>query len=158
MKPTVYIETTIPSYYFDGRTELLADISRTRQWWDQERKDYECFISEVVLDELEEGEYANKEKCVSLIQDIPELGIDMEIERIASVYLARKFMPRSPVRDALHVAIASFYRMDFLLTWNCRHLANANKFSHLRQLNLELGLSIPQIVTPDQLLPLEELP
>jgi hypothetical protein len=65
-------------------------------------------------------------------------------------------MPRQPVRDALHVAITSYYRLDFLLTWNCRHLANANKARHLRELNLEIGLSIPQLVTPDQLQPWED--
>ena len=55
MRPTVYIETTVPSYYCDNRGELVAHIARTRQWWDYERKDYECFISEVVLSELEES-------------------------------------------------------------------------------------------------------
>ena len=87
---------------------------------------------------------------------MPELLISEEIEQIAAIYQARKLMPREPVRDSLHVAIASFYRMDFVLTWNCRHLANANKVRHLRELNLELGLSIPQLVTPHQLQPLED--
>jgi predicted nucleic acid-binding protein len=156
MKSTVYIETTIPSYFYDERPDLMADIVRTRQWWDIERADYECFISEVVLSELGEGNYPNKEKCVALLEGIPELAVNDEVERIAAVYQARTLMPRLPVRDALHVAIASYYRMDFLLTWNCRHLANANKTRHLREVNLELGLSVPQLVTPDQLQRLED--
>ena len=156
MKPTVYIETTIPSYYCDERPELAADIARTRQWWDTERTDYECYVSEAVLAELTEGNYPNQEKCINLVDGMPELLISEEIEQIAAIYQARKLMPREPVRDSLHVAIASFYRMDFVLTWNCRHLANANKVRHLRELNLELGLSIPQLVTPHQLQPLED--
>ena len=64
-------------------------------------------------------------------------------------------MPKAPVRDALHLAIASFYRMDYLLTWNCRHLANANKFRRIEAVNAEMGLSIPLLVTPHQLRPWE---
>jgi predicted nucleic acid-binding protein len=158
VKPTVYIETTIPSYYFDGRPVLASDIARTREWWDVERADYECFISEVVLIELNEGDYPNKEKCLTLLDEIAVLAVIEEVERIAAVYQARQLMPKSPIRDALHVAVASYYRMDFLLTWNCRHLANANKARHLRELNLEMSLGVPQLVTPDQLQPWENQP
>jgi hypothetical protein len=158
MKPTVYVETTIPSYYCDGRPELAADIARTRQWWDTERADYECYVSEAVLSELAEGNYPSQWDCLALVEGIPEVVITEEIEQIAAVYQSRKLMPREPVRDALHVAIASFYRMDFLLTWNCKHLANANKTRHLRELNLEMGLSIPELVTPYQLQPWEDQP
>ena len=157
MRATVYIETTVPSYYCDNRTELAANIARTRQWWDEERREYECFISEVVLDELSEGDYPGREMCLALVDGIPELEITEEIVQIAAIYQTRKLMPHVPPRDALHVAIVSYYRLDFLLTWNCRHLANANKTRHLRELNLELGLYIPQLVTPDQLQPWENI-
>ena len=158
MKRTVYVETTIPSYYCDDRPELRTDIARTRQWWDQERDAYGCYVSEAVLYELAEGNYPSRQNCLALVETLPELALNEEIERIAAVYQVRRLMPREPVRDALHVAIASFYRMDFLLTWNCRHLANANKSRHLRELNLEMGLSIPELVTPHQLQPWEDLP
>ena len=157
MRATVYIETTVPSYYCDNRPVLAADIARTRQWWDEERRDYDCFISEVVLSELAEGNYPNQAKCLVLVDEISELAITEEIVQIAAVYQVRKLMPHLPPRDALHVAIASYYRLDFLLTWNCKHLANANKTRHLRELNLELGLYIPQLVTPDQLQSLEDI-
>lgn len=151
MKPTVYIETTIPSYYCDERPELLSDILRTREWWDRERGGYECFISEVVIEELAEGDYPNKRQCLALVEGLPELAISEEIEQIAAIYQARKVMPRQPIRDAFHVAIAAYYRMDFVLTWNCKHLANANKTRHLKELNIEMGLGLPQIITPHQL-------
>ena len=157
MRPTVYIETTVPSYYCDSRPELATDIVRTRRWWDDERQEYECFISEVVVDELTEGDYPNKDRCLTLVKGIPELSINEEIEQITTVYLAHKLMPKTPPRDALHLAIASYYRADFLLTWNCKHLANANKTHRLRELNLEMGLFIPQLVTPNQLQLWEDL-
>ncbi len=156
MNPTVYIETTIPSYYSDERAELAADIARTRQWWDVERFEYECFISPAVLDELLTGAYPKKERCLQLVADIQILAADPEVIDIAEVYRANKLMPRVPSADALHVAFASYYRMDYLLTWNCQHLANARKARHLEELNMRLRLGVPRIVTPDMLRPAEE--
>lgn len=156
MKPLVYIETTIPSYYCDGRSELARDIARTREWWDEERENYECFISPVVLEELEDGDYPYKEPCLELLQGLSLLEINEEIEGIADVYQIQKLMPGPPSRDAVHVAVASYYRMDFLLTWNCRHLANANKVVHLETINSRLHVGLPMLTTPEQLRLLEE--
>ena len=156
MKPTVYIETTIPSYYCDERPALAAEIARTREWWDQERQEYECYISAIVLDELNEGNFPTQPDCLALVKDLPLLAVSQEVADIAVVYQARRLMPKTPVRDALHLALASFYRMDYLLTWNCRHLANARKTVHLEKLNTQMGLSVPRLVTPDLLRRLEE--
>jgi predicted nucleic acid-binding protein len=155
MKPTVYIETTVPSYYCDERPEIAADIARTREWWDQERDAYECFISPVVLDELLAGNYPGRSRCLKLIEDLAVLALNPDIVDIAEVYQVRRLMPKEPVRDALHIACASYYRMDYLLTWNCRHLANANKVRHLEMLNQSMGLHVPLLVTPYMLQPWE---
>jgi len=152
----VYLETTIPSYYCDDRAALAADIARTREWWDSERPAYDCFLSAAVLDELATGDYPNKESCLTLVEALPLLEINREVLEIAQVYQARGLMPKPPSADALHVALASFYRMDFLLTWNCRHIANANKTRHLEVLNHGMGLPTPQLITPHQLQPVEE--
>lgn len=101
--------------------------------------------------ELEDGDYPGKSDALELVHDLPILGVTPEIESIASVYVRRHLMPQSDFGDAYHLAAASFYGMDFLLTWNCRHLANANKVDHLRAVNAELGLAIPIVTTPDQL-------
>ncbi|MBI5863339.1 MAG: type II toxin-antitoxin system VapC family toxin, partial [Planctomycetes bacterium] len=122
-----------------------------------ERSAYECFISPVVLDELPEGDYPTRAACLKLVDSLPMLAIVPRIVEIAVIYQARRVMPKPPVRDALHVAFASYYRMDYLLTWNCRHLANANKMRHLETINLALGLTLPLIVTPHMLLPLEDV-
>jgi predicted nucleic acid-binding protein len=156
MKPLVYIETTIPSYYCDGRPELAADIARTREWWDRERDEYECFISAVVLEELSSGDYPSQDDCLALVAELPLLDVNPEVLDLADIYRTRKLMPQNPVADALHVALASCYRMDYLLTWNCRHLANVNKARRLEEINERMGLSTPRLITPHQIYPWEE--
>lgn len=156
MKPTVYIETTIPSYYCDTRPTLAKDIARTREWWDSERDAYECFTSLFVLEELERGNYPTRAACLELVETLPLLDVARDLDEIAEVYWSNGLMPRPPVRDAYRVAFASFYRMDFLLTWNCTHLANINKAVHLEALNARMHLGLPRLVTPEQLRPLEE--
>jgi predicted nucleic acid-binding protein len=158
MKPSVYIETTIPSYYHDDRQELARDIQRTREWWDEERGEYECYISAIVLAELDQGDYESKSRCLQLVEDIPILEVTSEVEEIAEVYRASKVMPREPAADAVHLALASYYRMDYLLTWNCRHLANVRKEEHLRLINERLRLHVPRLATPQGLRLKEEYP
>jgi len=150
MKSTVYLETTIPSFYYETRTdaEFVAMRDWTRQWWNKRKDGYKCFISIAVLDELESGNHPKKKEKISLISRIDYLEINDEIEEIVEVYIANHLMPQDVVGDALHLAIASFHKMDYLLTWNCSHLANANKEKHVRRINERLRLSTPDIITP----------
>jgi predicted nucleic acid-binding protein len=158
MKRVVYIETTIPSFYQEVRTEpeMIARRNWTREWWNNQREHYQLVTSIAVIEELERGDYPNKEKILNLVADIPLLSINMEIHDIVETYIKRKLMPADILGDALHLAIASFHGCDFLLTWNCKHLANANKFSHIRRLNTLLGLYVPALITPVELLSWEE--
>ena len=158
MKSVVYIETTIPSFYQEVRTEpeMIARRNWTREWWNNQREHYQLVTSIAVIEELERGDYPNKEKILNLVADIPLLSINTEIHDIVETYIKRKLMPADILGDALHLAIASFYGCDFLLTWNCKHLANANKFSHIRRLNALLGLYVPALITPVELLSWEE--
>ena len=154
MKPKVYIETSSPSFYYEIRTEpdMEARKQWTRQWWDQANDDYLLVTSIAVLDELTRGDYPNKDKAIELISDLPLLAVEDAIAEIATAYIQHKVMPNDPVGDALHLALASYHKCDFLLTWNCRHLANANKFGHIRRVNVILGLYIPLLVTPLELI------
>lgn len=154
MKPKVYIETSIPSFYYEVRTEpeMVARRDWTRQWWDEAKDDYKLVTSVAVLDELQGGDYPNKGKPVKLASDLSLVTIEPEIAEIVRAYIRHKVMPDDPVGDALHLALASYHKCDFLLTWNCRHLANANKFGHIRRVNAMLGLYIPLLVTPLELL------
>jgi hypothetical protein len=93
---------------------------------------------------------------LTLVAALPLVQVNREILEIAQVDQVRGLMPKPPSADALHLALASFYRMDFLLTWNCRHIANANKTKHLEVLNHGIGLPVPQLITPHQLQPWEK--
>ena len=154
MKPRVYIETTIPSYYYEIRSdpESVVKGQWTRDWWDEKSSDYELWISPVVIEELEKGDYPFKAKALELIRDLPVLPLKDDIIDIANAYLSHYLMPKSPLGDALHLAIASYYHCHFLLTWNCNHLANANKFEHIRHVNTMLGLFVPILTTPIELM------
>jgi len=154
MQPKVYIETSIPSFYYEDRSDAAAIVRRewTRRWWDNNRDAYELMSSTAVIDELKDGEYAKKDDCLSLLDDIPLLVIETEVSEITATYIKHKLMPNEPTGDALHLALASHHKCEFLLTWNCKPLANANKFQHIKRINTLLGLFVPNLVTPLELL------
>jgi len=148
MRKSVYIDTTIPSYYFEERKDFEIYKGITRRWWDIERKYYNVYISEVTITELEYGRYPHKKEVLALVKDIPLLEVNSDIEKIAKIYMVNHLMPKEDFGDAFHLALASFYKIDYLLTWNCAHLANENKQEHLKVINARLGLFIPRITTP----------
>lgn len=153
MKKRVYIETTIPSFYFETRSapEIVARREWTRRWWKDAGGRYELVTSVAVIEELSRGDFTSREECLRLIGNLPLVPMDPAVTEIVEAYVERHVMPRDPLGDALHLALASHYRCDFLVTWNCRHLANANKFDHIRRVNTLLGLFVPALVTPLEL-------
>lgn len=140
--PRVYIETTIPSYYYEIREDAESATKKiiTREWWDNHRHYYELVIGSPVIDELERGDHPSKTETLELIKDLPVLRATEDIIGIVDEYISNYLMPKDPSGDALHLALASYYHCRFLLTWNCQHLANANKFEHIRHINTMLGL------------------
>jgi predicted nucleic acid-binding protein len=150
----VYLETTIPSFYHEVRSDpaMVARREWTREWWDHHRAEYEVVTSVAVLDELEAGSYPGQEAAIALARTIPLVSIEPPVADIVEVYLAHQVMPQDPLGDALHMAVAAYHKCDFLLTWNCHHLANANKQTHLRRVNVLLGLHLTEAVTPLQLI------
>jgi predicted nucleic acid-binding protein len=154
MMKTVYVETSIPSFYHELRTEpeMVARREWTREWWSLAQGRYELVTSPAVVDELERGDYPSRKECLELIEPLPLLALDPAVRDIVETYIARHVMPAEPAGDALHLALASFHQCEFLVTWNCRHLANANKFGHIRRVNALLGLYVPILVTPLELL------
>lgn len=159
MLPRVYIETSIPSFYHEERTspEMVARRQWTRQWWAQARKRYALVTSSAVLNELKRSSFPNQEECLALLDQVALVRTELPaITEIVEAYITNHVMPSDPVGDALHLALASYHKCDFLLTWNCRHLANANKFGHIRRVNALLGLFVPALVTPLELLEEED--
>jgi hypothetical protein len=155
----VYVETSIPSYYHELRIdpEIVVLKNWTQHWWDFKRTEYDLFASEAVLRELDNGDYPTKAAAISLLNDTPILEIEPPIAEIVAAYIRHLLMPANPAGDALHLALASYYGCDFLLTWNCKHLANANKFAHIQRVNALLGLFNPRLVTPLEFLDEENL-
>ncbi|MEI6280260.1 MAG: type II toxin-antitoxin system VapC family toxin [Verrucomicrobiae bacterium] len=153
MKPTVYIETTIPSFYHSTRLEpeMVAMRNWTRSWWHEERDNYQVFTSDAVVDELETGDHPLMNEKIELIRALPFLEINEAVADVVAVYHEHRLMPKDDSGDALHLALASFHKCDYLLTWNCKHLANANKFGHIRRINGILCLATPELVTPLEL-------
>lgn len=124
----------------------------TREWWGGPRLLCDCWTSIAVVEELESGEHPEKQQKLDLLEEALLLEITDEIREIAQVYIDNYLMPRDVAGDALHVAVASYYKMDYLLTWNCTHLANARKKQHLRRINGRLRSDTPEIITPLELL------
>ncbi len=154
MEKRVYVETTIPSFYFEIRAdpEMAARREWTRTWWDGAVGRYELVTSVAVVEELSRGDFPARDDCLQLVRHLPLLPVEAGVAEIVQTYVARGVMPRHPAGDALHLALASHHCCDFLVTWNCRHLANANKFDHIRRVNTMLGLFVPALVTPLELL------
>lgn len=152
MRKTVYLDSTIPSFMFDERKSMKAIIELTKKWWKEESNDYALKLSDSVIQELSMGEYPNKEKILQFSRKIDLLPTVPDIAEIAKVYIQHHLMPHDLVGDAIHLAFASFYKIDFLLTWNCKHLANANKQNHIRRINVSMDLFTPQITTPMELI------
>lgn len=153
-RPRVYVETTIPSTYFEVRTAatIVARREWTREWWAEAPDRYELVTSLAVVDELSAGRPERTMERVTLVRDLPLLPVVPAVIETVQAYVKHKLMPRDTGGDALHLALASYHKCDFLVTWNCQHLANANKFGHIRRINALLGLYVPSMVTPLELL------
>ena len=155
MSTLIYVETTIPSFFTEKRkgVEIEARRKWTREWWANPKSDRRLVTSVVVFDELEKiPDAVRRAESIALLRDLEELDYTAVIEEIAAVYLQHKLMPAEALGDADHLALASFYNCDMLVTWNCKHLANANKTDHIRRVNALLGLRTPLLVTPLELL------
>lgn len=124
----------------------------TRDWWADDKINYQSFTSDAVINEIESGNHPEKPQKLALMENIELLAINWEIEEIVEVYISNYLMPKDELGDALHLAIASYHKMDFLLTWNCKHLANANKRDHIRRINERLKIFTPELVTPYELI------
>ena len=124
----------------------------TRKFWERAQDDYELVTSPAVIDELRKKEFPGQKDALDLMSYLPLIPLESKIADIVIAYIENKVMPADPSGDALHLALASFHKCEFLLTWNCNHLANANKFGHIRRINDMLKLFVPVLVTPLELL------
>ena len=153
MKPKVYIETSIPSYLTAWRSRDLivaANQEITKEWWDS-REQFDLYISAFVIQEAGAGNPEAAQKRLEQLDDIPELNITEEVERFAEVLIQKVPLPEKARIDALHIAVAALSGMDYLLTWNCTHIANAILRPKLEAICREFGYEPPTICTPQEL-------
>ena len=151
----VFIETTIPSYYFETRTDRRSRDwhEQTRLWWDAYRARYDLVSSELVVAEFSDAPPEKSSRAGEFFAQLAMLAPPPGFDDVVGEYIAQKLMPADAVGDAAHLAMASMHGVEFILTWNCRHLANANKQRHIRIVNARLGLATPTIATPFELVP-----
>ena len=151
----IYIESTIPSYVVARPARDLLQAARqqlTRDWWDLKREQHELFTSQVVLDEIAVGEREMAKRRLELIAGLTVLDLTPDAERLADRILHSGLLPVTADGDAAHIALATVHKLDILLTWNCRHIANAAIAGRLRRLVETQGHTLPEIYTPEELL------
>ena len=152
---SVYLETTLISYLVarPSRDLLVAAHQQTTQdWWSERRREFECYVSQVVLDEAAAGDPEEAKKRVAIIGDFPVLEATEEAESLAVAIMAAGVIPSRAVRDAAHIAVAAVSNIDYLLTWNCKHLANAQIIRRISVVCNKEGYNMPIICTPEELM------
>lgn len=151
---TVYIETSVVSYLAArlSRDLLVAAHQQlTMAWWDQQRPSYALFTSQVVLDEARAGDPEAAQRRIAVLEPLPLLDVTNAAIELAAALLTGQVLPAQAAQDALHIAIACVHGMEYLLTWNCKHLANARLRNRIEQVCRDAGYVPPIICTPEEL-------
>ena len=154
-KPTLYMESTIPSYLLAEPSRDVLSLARqeiTRAWWHRHGARFAIFVSEVVLEEAQEGDRLAARRRREFLDQFRVLEVTPDAEELTQLYVDSGVVPARYQRDAAHLALATLYEMQFLCTWNLRHLANAFALKRFQQVNEKQGLFVPQVCTPEQLL------
>ncbi len=154
MKPTVYIETSVVSYLTARPTNdpiLAGQIAATAQWWNATRPQCDLFTSRLVIEEAAAGYPDAAARRLAALAGIPELPITGPARQLSAALLAAAALPPTAAADSLHLATAALNGMDYLLTWNCRHLANATLRTRIEQVCRDQGYEPPVICTPPEL-------
>lgn len=151
----VYLETSFIGYLTAWpRRDLLVAAHQqvTHEWWRTRRSGFELFVSQRVIDEAAAGDEEAARERLAVLAGIPLLDLNEEVARLAETLVSNGPFPEAAAADAVHVAAATVHGMDFLLTWNCRHIANAEMARAAAALCAESGYDIPVICTPDELM------
>jgi hypothetical protein len=156
----VYLESSFVSYLTaaprEGRDPITAAHQQlTIEWWSRRRTDFDLVVSQVVLDEVQMGDPTFAKSRLEVVASLPRLLITDEATTLARNILSKGFLPQKAFPDALHIAIATAHQIEYLLTWNCKHIANVEVLPRIADLCEEQGLLLPIICTPEELLGVE---
>lgn len=156
---TAYIETTIPSYYVARTSDSLLQAAKqasTRKWWDEGCSGFDLFTSLETLDETGRGDPSMAAERLKLLQNIPLLPLPNVGLELARDLIVSGIVPQKAASDALHIAVASVHRIDYLVTWNFKHIANPFIRDRLRSAVASAGFELPVMCSPDELLQNED--
>jgi predicted nucleic acid-binding protein len=155
MSESVYIETSILGYLTARSTKdliLAANIEITRDWWESRRNSFTLFTSEAVLEEVARGDTEVAAKRLEILRNFPLLELNETVQSLAIQLLTQSNLPPKARVDAIHIATATVHGMDYLLTWNCKHIANAQIQGKLAEISLDFGYVLPILCTPNELM------
>ncbi|HPC16671.1 MAG TPA: type II toxin-antitoxin system VapC family toxin [Candidatus Hydrogenedentes bacterium] len=151
----LYLESSIVSYLAALPSRDLIKTARqqiTHEWWAKRRHDFEVFVSEIVIEEISQGNSDAVQRRLEVVAGLPVLNLTEAAEDLAGFIVDRGGLPAKAVQDALHLGVAAVHGVDYLLTWNCRYLANAELMGGMSALLVERGFHPPVVCTPDELL------
>ena len=152
---TVYLETTIPSYLAAKPSRDLivsAHQQVSHQWWDHAKGRFRVVISEAVLEEIRMGDPQVSERRRSIVRGLEILALTDDVRQLVHIYQEELQLPQKAEADLLHIGFAVSYKVDYLLTWNCKHIANGEVIQRLLNTNQKLNRFTPLILTPEELL------
>ena len=147
MKLSLYLETSVIGAYLDNGDPFRRDL--TIRWFEHELSEYQVYSSILVQRELERIDEPHRTGYLKIIKDLERLDLAEEVAILAEGYISRGIFHRKFVADAVHMALASFHKVDYLVTWNFGHLANVRKQARVRLFNAAAGFFSPVIVTPE---------
>jgi hypothetical protein len=154
MRPSVYIESSVISYLTSKPSRDVVTASRqaiTTEWWHDKRHHYEICISALVIEEISAGHPEAAAQRIGVVADIPNMGITLEVQTLADALLTGKAVPANSPRDALHIAIAAVQGAEFLLTWNFKHINNAETRACIAKVVTDHGWACPVLCSPEEL-------
>ena len=155
MKSKLYMETTVISYLtaWPSRDLIRAAHQQiTREWWEGRHDDFDLFVSQIVLEEAEAGDAHAAGERMGILDQLPLLDISEEVAVLARKFVKSGPIPEKAAVDAVHIAVSAVHGMDYLLTWNCAHIANATMRVQIDSISRSEGYEPPVICTPEQLL------
>ncbi len=155
MKRSVYIETSIISYLTaraGNDIRAMANRNSTIEWWENRKQDFEVFVSEFVIVESSGGDPQAAARRLAAIEDLAELDTTEAVRDLAGWLMAEGSVPRQAEMDAFHISVAAVHGMDYLLTWNCKHIANAVLRPKVEAVCRHHGYEPPVICTPQELM------
>jgi hypothetical protein len=155
MSETVYIETSILGYLTARPSRDLvvaANMEVTKDWWNVRRNDFQLYSSQAVAQETSQGDPEIAAQRLEILRNFSLLDLNQSVLSLAEQFLGRSNLPAKADVDAIHIAAATVHGMDYLLTWNCKHIANAQIQRKLAEISFDFGYELPILCTPYELL------